>query len=189
SCKDDLTWWLGFLPNWDGVSLLEEMKWRDGTIENLFTDASDWSGGATFQAYYTWFSWLPELSLDLVNIQVRELYALIVAVLTFKRFWRRRRYVIQTDNMANILAIRKGACQNRLAMDLIRSLTKTQIKGSFSLRLVYIPTHLNTDADLLSRGRIKEVVSRHPNWVFLPPILPSDFEHLTVSHGTDGQHG
>jgi len=180
---------LGFLPNWDGISLLEEIQWRDGAIKNLFTDASDWGGGATFQAYYTWFSWLPELSLDLFNIQVRELYALIVAVLTFKHFWGCWRYVIQTDNMANILAIRKEAFWNRLIMDLIRSLTRTQIKGSFSLRLVHIPTHLNTDADALSRGGIKEVIARHPNWIFLPPILPNDFQLLTAQSSTDIRHG
>jgi len=162
--------------------LLEEIQWRDGTIENLFTDASDWGGGATFQSYYTWFPWLPELSLDRCNIQIRELYALMVAVLTFKCFWQRRRYVIQTDNLANVMAVRKGGCQNRLVMDLIRFLTKTQIRGSFSLRLVHISTHLNTDADLLSRGRIKEVQTQHPDWVFLPPIFPEDFERLASQH-------
>jgi hypothetical protein len=186
ACIDDLTWWLGFLPNWDGVSLLEEVQWRDGTIENLFTDASDWGGGATFESYYTWFQWPPDLSLDRYNIQIRELYALLVAVLTFRRFWERRRYIIRTDNLANVMAVRKGGCQNRLVMDLIRSMTRIQIKGSFSLRLVHIPTHLNTNADLLSRGRIKEVELQHPNWVFLQPAFPEDFEHIAISRGSDG---
>ena len=93
--------------------------------------------------------------------------------------------MIQMDNMANILVIRKGVCQNRLVMNLIHSLTKAQIKGSFSLWLVHIPMHLNTDADSLSHGSIKEVISRHLNWIFLPFILLNDFQLLMALRSVD----
>jgi len=80
-----------------------------------------------------------------------------VAILTFRRFWIRKRYVIQTDNAANILALKKGACENALVMDLIRILTAEQIKGDFSVRLVHIHSETNTTANLLSRGSIHTV--------------------------------
>jgi hypothetical protein len=151
-CKDDLNWWLRLLPVWNGIHLLEEVEWRDAAAENLYTDASDWGGGATFGKYYVIFPWKADIDLKRYNIQVREFFALLVAVRTFRRLWQRRRYVIRTDNAANVAAVAKGACENPLVMRMIRLLIADQIKGNFSVRLIYIPTDLNTDADALSRG-------------------------------------
>jgi len=80
---DDLAWWLQLMPNWDGIHLIEEEFWRNEQTENLFTDASDWGGGATYSEYFTVFAWNAGINLKECNIQVREMYALVVAVLTF----------------------------------------------------------------------------------------------------------
>lgn len=181
-CIADIRWWLNLLPNWDGIKLMEEEEWRDGSIENLFTDASDWGGGATFGNYYTIFEWKTTMDLRKFNIQVREFYTLVVAVLTFRRFWIRKRYVIQTDNAANVLAMRRGACDNPLVMDLIRLLTAEQIKNNFSVRLTHIRTELNIIADLLSRGHERAVQAANPNSIFLQPVFPQEFEQLTRGH-------
>src|SRR6185369_803301 len=150
-------WWLQLLANWGGLCLLEEADWRRGIAENLYTDASDWGGGATFGKYFIVFPWRADIVLKRYNIQVREFFALLVAVRTFKRLWQRRRYVIQTDNMANVTAMVKEACENQSVMHMIRLLIADQIAGDFSVRLQYIPTDLNTHADALSRGDVTAV--------------------------------
>src|SRR5581483_10770508 len=137
--------------------------------------------------YYTVFLWEPVIDLKIFNIQIRELYALLVAVLTFRRFWIRKQYIIHMDNVANIYAVRKGACDNSQVMELIRLLTKEQIKGSFMIRLVHIRTDLNTTADRLSRGSIQTVQAANPNLIRVTLVFPSEFEQLgLLTQGGDG---
>jgi len=159
-CKDDLAWWLRLMTAWGGLRLSEELEWREGVVENLFTDASDWGGGATFDKYFIIFPWRADIDLKHYSIQVREFFALLVAVRTFRRLWQRKRYIIQTDNAANVAAMAKGACENPLVMHMIRLLIADQIQGDFSVRLQYISTYLNTDADALSRGDVGTVGRR-----------------------------
>jgi len=184
-CTDDLKWWLDVIPGWDGIRLLEEVEWRSSEMENLFTNASDWGGGATFGNFYTFFPWRSDLDLHTYNIQIRELYALLVAVLTFRRLWQRKRFLIRMDNMANVLALRKGACSNPLVMKLIRFLVKLQIKNDFSIRLVYINTHANTTADSLSRGG---VATAGHYLEFVEPVVPEGFPRIAqLSHAQSNE--
>ena len=83
--------------------------------------------------------------------------------------------MIQTDNAANVVAIAREACENPHVMHMIRLLTADQIKGDFSVRLQYIPTDLNTDADALSRGDLAAVMRRKPNLVCSLLIFPENF--------------
>src|SRR2546421_6419112 len=73
-CKDDIKWWLELLPSWRGLRLLEEVEWRNGSVENLYTDASDWGGGATFREQYIIFPWRADIELKQYSIQVREFF-------------------------------------------------------------------------------------------------------------------
>jgi len=131
---------------------------------------------------FTVFQWDSAIDLKTYNIQVRELYALVVAVLTFRRFWIRKKFVIQTDNSANIFAVKKGACENPLVMELLQILAVEQIRGNFSVRLEHIPTKLNTTADRLSRGEIALVQRENPNFIQLEPVWPKKFKSL--AHGS-----
>ena len=96
--------------------------------------------------------------------------------------------MIQTDNAANILALKKGACENALVMDLIRILTAEQIKGNFSVRLVHICSEANTTADLLSRGNIHAVQVANLQYVRIRPVFLKNFRQLAdannETHGT-----
>ena len=80
--------------------------------------------------------------------------------------------MIQTDNVANVAAIARGACENPHIMHMIRLLTADQIKGDFSVQLQYILMDLNTDTDALLRGDLAAVMRRKPNLVMLTPDFP-----------------
>ena len=164
---------------WNSINLLEKDEQHNEKFKNLFTNVSDWGGGTSFENYYMAFTQSSDTNLRKFNIQVRELYALVVVVLTFSYFWMRRKYIIQTDNTANIFAVKKRACENLLVMELICILIAIQIKGNFSVKLVHICTHLNTMADLLSQRHIKAVQTSLPFHIQLQPVFPEDFFQLT----------
>jgi len=48
----DLQWWLHFLPNWSGTSLMLESEWTPAPAMQLYTDASSTLGyGAYWQGH------------------------------------------------------------------------------------------------------------------------------------------
>jgi hypothetical protein len=173
--REDARWWITTLLQWNGIYLFEEIEWTYPTAANFYTDASDWGGGACFGHFYTWFPWRKDIVLTEMTIQVREMFMIIVAILTFQRFWERKKLVIDTDSQANIASVARGACNNPLVNQLIKLFVSVQVLGSFSLRLRYINTHDNKWADALSRGdpgRFKEDVK---DATFISPIFPTDF--------------
>ena len=48
--KLDLKWWLEFLPQWSGKSLILESHWTTNTSMKLFTDASGKDGWGAYWA-------------------------------------------------------------------------------------------------------------------------------------------
>jgi len=74
--------------------------------------------------------------------------------------------------------MKKGACDNKLVMQLIRILTAEQIKSNFSIRLEHIRSELNTVADSLSRGSISVVRRINPELIRLDPVFPQGFHPL-----------
>ena len=155
--------------------LFEELEWTLPAAANFYTDASDWGGGACFEHWYTWFPWRKDINLSVINIQVREMFVIVVAILTFQRFWKRKRLIIETDSQANITSVARGACNNQLVHKLIKTFISVQILGSFSLRLQYINTHDNKWADALSRGNVELVKEEMKEAEFVSPVFPKEF--------------
>lgn len=110
-----------------------------------------------------------------MTIQVREMFVIVVVILTFQRFWKRKRLVIETDSQANIASVARGACNNELVHKLIKTFISVQVLGGFSLRLTYINTHDNKWADTLSRGSSEVFKAEVKDPTFLFPIFPPDF--------------
>ena len=166
------------MSQWNGIYLFEELEWTLPKITGLFTDASDWGGGACFGRFYTVFKWKEDIDLKTMNIQVREMLVIVVATLTFQRFWQRKRIIIETDSQANIASVARGACDNKLVHQLIKTFVSVQILGNFSIRLVYINTHDNVWADALSREDPEPFRSGVENPVFITPIFPPNFPDI-----------
>ena len=166
---------MAILSQWDGLYLFEEIEWMRPDITGLYTDASNWGGGACFGRFYTFFPWREDTDLNTMTIQVREMFVVIVAILTFQRLWKRKRLIIETDSQANIASVARGACNNKWVHQLIRLFVSMQVLGSFSIRLQYINTHDNRWADALSRGDPEVFVSEVSGSAFLPPVFPPDF--------------
>jgi hypothetical protein len=49
--RNDISWWLSAIYNWNGVYFFEETSWLDPNIQRFFTDASNVGDRATFIDY------------------------------------------------------------------------------------------------------------------------------------------
>jgi hypothetical protein len=176
--KDDISWWLNAITKWSGIYLFEETSWLKPDIQKFFTDASNYGGGATFNNYFIAYIWSDELDPAIIDINIRELMAIIIAVKTFRSLWSRRKYILFTDNASCVANIKKGYASNELANIIIRDLYEQQAVFSFSIKVDYIATFENRLADMLSREQHRQFIRLYPNSIYLTPNIPLYLSHL-----------
>ena len=82
----DIRWWLDFLPQWAGKTLILENHWTPSTKMQLFTDASGTIGwGAYWCGKWLQGRWSKlQLCMD---IAWKELFAIVMAVHTWGSLW------------------------------------------------------------------------------------------------------
>ena len=78
--KLDLQWWLDFLPQWSGKSLILQTSWLPNSAMQLYTDASRTQGwGAYWSGRWLQGHWSPRQCS--MTVAWKELFAILVAVL------------------------------------------------------------------------------------------------------------
>jgi hypothetical protein len=145
--QDDLLWWLRFLDDWNGISLLWDNKWLAADDALLpHTDASGDGFGAHCGPLWLHGRWSPEqraIAAEGTTLREsmpwKELYAIVVAACTWGHLWQRRRVTFYSDCMPVVQATGKGASRSRRMMQLIRILHHVAARNSFLYRVLHIP--------------------------------------------------
>lgn len=168
---EDLVWWEKFATMFNGKSTIKK---------NVFplyptSDASmlgfaaylgtDWFTGVWLNPSYpesncSHFVTAPDLSdSDLKNINVLELYPVLVGIDRWKETLKGHEVVVQIDNLQVYYMIRTGRSCNTTCMRWIRQLFWICFKNDIELSTVYIPSKDNVIADTLSRVGYKNVAA------------------------------
>ena len=99
----DITWWLKFLPTWNGSAKFIDQNSVLTVDMLLYTDASGSYGcGAYYQGARFFHAWQPHQHLR--TIQWKELFATVAAALTWGHRWQGKRVTFMCDNQAIFLA-------------------------------------------------------------------------------------
>ena len=89
ACRDDIKWWIMFLPHWNGVSLISDVSWTTNIDMELYTDASDLAAAGYFNGKWFIFQFQgPFRYLQKYNITFRELLAIVIALATWAHVYR-----------------------------------------------------------------------------------------------------
>ncbi|CAG8648486.1 7121_t:CDS:1 [Dentiscutata heterogama] len=179
--KADIAWWQKILPIWSGMYFMEDRIWLHPNTQNLYTDASNLGGGATYDIYFTAFNWSQAVDITKHSIQMRELLTCLIAMMTFAPLWLRKRLIIWTDNQANAEAFYSGFCRNSIINKIIASMYMAQIRGNYSVKLEHIAGKNNKDADLLSRNGHKQFRMQNPLARYLNPVIPDEYTNLITT--------
>ena len=158
--------------------LFEETTWIQPHIPKFYTDASNIGADATFEDYFIASLWSNNLNPAVIDINLRELIAIVLAVSTFRKLWTRKKYVLFTDNTSCVANMKRGYASDPLANEIIRDLYEQQIVFSFGIRVEHISSIQNVQADMLSRGQYTLFRSLNPGMTYLNPIVPSYLSHL-----------
>jgi hypothetical protein len=156
---DDVRWWLQFMTDWNGISLLWDLQWMDTSdILQPHTDACVEGFAAVCGRDWFHARWTAEqqrlaqndnMSRD--SMPWKELYAIVTAAATWGFRWTRRKVIFYTDCMPVVHALNKGSSRTRRMMQLIRVLHFHAARHSFVYSVRHLPGVDNTIADELSR--------------------------------------
>ena len=151
--QKDIHWWIIYLEEWNGHSIIVDRNHTYNNNLSLYTDASDVGFGILYKRRWIAQRWPTHIldRLNEFNIDFRELFAIHAAVAMFAYEFEGRKILFITDNLPITQAWQKGTSSSGILMTLIRTILMTAAKNNFTLSLQHIPGVNNTAADLLSR--------------------------------------
>lgn len=172
SARADIQWWLDFLPDWNGVSLMLQPNWESAMDFNLTTDASGTIGyGAYFNGSWIMGAWTDQHLQQ--SIQWKELFAILAATATWGHQWTGKKILFHCDNQAVVKAWHSKAPKNHKLATLFRKLFFLAAKNNFHICLKHIPGLNNEIADALSRNQMQRFRKLAPIAEENPTIIPA----------------
>jgi hypothetical protein len=170
--KKDLKWWKRFLYDFNGITIIPEIKWsKPDTV--FATDACLSGGGGNCGKEFFHFKF-PEFILDLdTHINYLELLVVLVAAKIWKDKFRDARVQIYCDNLVTVTVINSGKTKDSKMLELLRELAFVNISNNSQIRAIHIPGLLNRVPDRLSRLHCDKKLK-------LKDIVGEDWEEIVV---------
>ena len=164
--RKDLAWWLEFAAKFNGKAKIIQPH---EPVISVYSDASkfgfgalhgeDWVAGAfDFKGERELQGWLghhfvyaDEQGCRSDNINVLELWPIVVGVRRWGAGWRDRSVVFVTDNTQVMAGLNSGRSRNKISMAWLRIIFWASITHNFEVKSVYVNTKSNVICDSLSR--------------------------------------
>lgn len=167
----DLGWWSAFLSSWEGCSYFPSVIYFDVP---LYTDASSRGFGAALLPFFTYGRWPSELletarnKNGSVNITFLEVFAVVLAVLSFLPALRNRRIRLMVDNAATCLFLNAQVTPPTDIALLLHKLHLVLAAQNISLFAFHVNSRSNI-ADPISRGSPSSFFSMIKSSTFSEP--------------------
>ena len=163
--KDDLRWWLSFCGVFNGKAcIIREVHPLPIYSDASFKGFGAWVGKDFLFGYWdeqdasqdfpegcSHLSPPPEVSLARPNINVYELWPLVVGLKRWAHFYENSRLHFITDNMQVLAMINTGRSSNPVCMSWLREMFWVCFINNIDIFATYIPSADNVLADALSR--------------------------------------
>lgn len=143
--RRDLDWWLAVSTTWNGIRLLTPNR----PVLHIFTDASGTKGiGGIFSA--SWFATRIPRRYRKHDIQFKELFAVLHAVLCWGEHYRAHHVVFHVDNQAVCAALESLTNRSPPVMQILRSFLELACRLDFSFSSSWLSSAANAIADAAS---------------------------------------
>ena len=164
--RKDICWWLEFASKFNGKAKIIP---SNEPVLSVYSDASkfgfgalhgdDWLAGAfEFKGEKELMGWLghhfvysDEEGCRSDNINVLELWPIVVGVRRWGAGWKDKTVVFVTDNTQVMAGLNSGRSRNKTSMGWLRAIFWASITHNFEVKSVYVNTKNNVICDSLSR--------------------------------------
>jgi hypothetical protein len=141
----DIMWWHTFAFAWNGIRLITPFY----PTVHVYTDASGTKGiGGILGSL--WFSSRVPRRFRKRDIQFKEIYAVLQAILRWGHLWRHHHVVFHVDNEAIVDAITKETNRSRFTMTILRPIVMLAAFLDFSFSSCWLSSAQNALADAAS---------------------------------------
>ena len=183
--RKDLVWWLRFLREYNGVSMINIAQWT--SPDTVFsTDACLAGCGGVCDDQYFHGVFLPFISEQNLDISSLELLTIVVALQLWGARWTGLRITVRCDNEAAVTSVNTGRCRNPFMNSCLREICYFAALREFEVCAVHIPGVSNHFADLLSRW---DSCSLSAKAQFLPRVQRDHWQEVPVPDGMFRFHG
>lgn len=171
--RKDCQIWKTFLTEKDGKY---NRPFEDYSLEvtatelNYYTDSSFLASAGYFDGRYFYQPWDEGMILRTeANINLLELYSVVVSVHLWAKFLKGTRVIIYSDNLSTVQMVNSASSSCKRCMHLIRHLTHISLRFSTRIFLRHVLGKKNVLADLLSRLQIKKFKALVPKGKLVEP--------------------
>lgn len=170
----DLEWWLQALVKHNGVSFIQDKFLTSSQLE-LFTDASGTIGfGGVFRSHWFYAAWPEKFKKSIIDINFKELFAIVVAFEIFGHNFYNMQILFQTDSQVICELWQKRSAKDAALLRLLRHLFFRSLDFNCNILFTHISGKDNKLADCLSRLQLEEFRQLAPHMDVHPsPIPPS----------------
>ena len=156
----DISWWLSFLPSWNGIAFFQE-DFISSEDLFFFTDASKLGIGGVL--YNKWFSAEWPSSFHTLDINFQEMFAIYAALTIWAPLLSNKQIIVHCDNLDVVTIWSKGTTKHSHIMHLIRLVFFICASHNINLIAKHIPGSYNILADSLSRLQVRKFRKLHPS--------------------------
>ena len=166
--RKDISCWLQFLQNHNGVTVFPEPVWSNSTSINLYADAAGSKGYAIVLGHRWLAGEFPPSWAD-YHITIKELYPITLSLHVWGHLLTNKRIMFHSDNSACVHIINSQTSKDVNVMKLVRPLVSMALKYNIVFKSVHVPGKLNLIPDLLSRFKFQEALAIAP-WLDRHPV-------------------
>lgn len=178
--KDDLSIWLSFLENFNGVTYIPDQVWFTDETLHLFTDSA---GGAYMGAacilnkQWCFFPWPPEWADHSVlrDLTFLEMVPVVMAIQLWGGFLQNKKIKLFIDNEALVQVLNKQTSKSKRVMQLVRVFVLCCMQHNIIFRAIHIRSECNNVADAISRRQWERFRQAAPEADQDPTALPHSF--------------
>ena len=159
----DLTWWANVLDWHNGIAAIPTERARTCVDLDMATDASDIGYGGYWGKEYFHGVW--ENGEELHSINIRELYAVVVAVEIWGERWRGKRVILHSDSQVSVDVVTNWSAASGLLCRVLRRLHFAMARCGCDVVLKHVAGVDNVGSDHLSRDRVADFLTLRPDAV------------------------
>ena len=168
--RKDLAAWDIFLTSFNGRLMCLPSKWVSSEAIRLETDASGFAFSAVLGS--KWMQGSFPTSWVKVNIAVKELLPIVLAVKKWGAEFANSRVLFLTDNESIMYVINDQSSKDKQIMQLVRQLVVAAMTYNIQFRAQHIAGKLNVIPDLISRLQEDKARLLKPDLDPLPTQIP-----------------